>query len=499
VNGDTTKCACHACGNNIEFPLEAFGQTINCPHCGENTVLGDPAPELEPAQLTAISPQQIADAFKGPIRKRRPTFFYQIGLLLVTLVMVILPIIYVAMIAAAGWGVYLYATHFTFLLTSMHGGPRIYVGKLVLYLAPIIAGAILFFFMIKPLFKRRRKPPQSLAMNPAVEQTLFAFIAHICKTVGAPMPTRIDLDCQLNASAHLRRGVWSGKYLVLTLGLPLVAALNTRELAGIIAHEFGHFTQGFGMRLHYVVRTINGWFARVVFERDEIDAALDNAAAEAQDSGTMIIVFVTQIGIGFSRLILMGLMYAGHAVSCFLSRQMEFDADSYEIQLAGSQTFETAAGRFNILNECMRRAYKDARTTWNINKELPENFPAFLLRHEGLMPPIAKQNISDRVGFARTGLLDTHPCDAERIQRARIAAEPGVFDLEAPATELFVNFEAVARQVTILHYVDDLSIPIAIGKLVPAHRPSVPEPVDEKPRVISMPTSRYRITPGPST
>src|SRR5207237_6787769 len=127
----------------------------------------------------------------------------------------------------------------------------------------------------------------------------------------------------LNASAQLRRGVWNGKDLVLTLGLPLVAALNTRELAGIIAHEFGHFTQGLGMRLSYVIRGINFWFARVVFDRDEFDDALETATAEANDGTTMLLVFVTQIGVGFSRMILMGLMYAGHAVSCFLMRQME--------------------------------------------------------------------------------------------------------------------------------------------------------------------------------
>jgi Zn-dependent protease with chaperone function len=497
MNGDTTKCGCQACGNNIEYPVDAHGMTIDCPHCGQSTLLGDTAPELEPSQLTTISPQQIAEAFKGPIRKPRTSFVYTFGLLLVTLVMVVLPVIYVAMIAAAGWGVYLYASHFTFLLKPGYGGAKIYLGKLVLYIAPLIAGSVLVIFMIKPLFKRREKPPQSLAMNPAVEQTLFAFIAHICNSVGAPMPTRIDLDCELNASAQLRRGLLSGRDLVLTLGLPLIAALNTRELAGVIAHEFGHFTQGFGMRLSYVVRKINFWFARVVFERDHLDAALDNAAAEATDGSTMVIVFVTQIGVGFSRMILMGLMYTGHAVSSFLMRQMEFDADSYQVQMGGSQTFENTMIRFNVLGECLRRAYKDARATWNINKELPENFPAFLLRHESLMPPIAKQNISDRVGFAKTGMFDTHPCDAERIQRARRAAEPGVFDLELPASELFVNFEAVAKQVTILHYTDDLNVPIAIGKLLPLHKPRPIEPVEEKPRTISLP-SKVRLAQPPS-
>ncbi len=35
-----------------------------------------------------------------------------------------------------------------------------------------------------------------------------------------------------------------GNDLVLTIGLPLVAGLSAKEFAGILAHEFGHFTQG---------------------------------------------------------------------------------------------------------------------------------------------------------------------------------------------------------------------------------------------------------------
>ena len=59
------------------------------------------------------------------------------------------------------------------------------------------------------------------------------------------------------------------KDLVLTIGLPLVAGLSIREFGGVLAHEFGHFAQGGGMRLTALVRFVNGWFARVVYERDE--------------------------------------------------------------------------------------------------------------------------------------------------------------------------------------------------------------------------------------
>ena len=62
---------------------------------------------------------------------------------------------------------------------------------------------------------------------------------------------------------------------MLTIGLPLVAGLSAREFGGVLAHEFGHFAQGGGMRLTAVVRGVNAWFGRVVYERDEWDETLE--------------------------------------------------------------------------------------------------------------------------------------------------------------------------------------------------------------------------------
>lgn len=37
---DYFKCACQRCGKHIEFPSSGVGVTIDCPHCGKETVLG---------------------------------------------------------------------------------------------------------------------------------------------------------------------------------------------------------------------------------------------------------------------------------------------------------------------------------------------------------------------------------------------------------------------------------------------------------------------------
>lgn len=443
---------------------------IDCPHCQQPTqlTLSAPLPDHSP---DAPSAADLLAAFAGPVARTPVAFFYQLGLILVSVLMVILPLVYLAMIVAAGYAVYFYATHFTFLLTSREGGGRLYLVQLLAYLTPLFVGVVLVFFMVKPLFARRAPHAQPLAMNPALNPALFALIAKICDTVDAPMPTRIDLNCDLNAAAGFRRGAFSlfGNDLVLTIGLPLVAGLNLREFAGVMAHEFGHFTQGFGMRLSYVIRSINGWFARVVFERDAWDVWLTQWAEEAEDWRIMILVNSARLGVWFSRFLLRLLMLTGHGVSCFLLRQMEYDADGYEIKLAGSATFETSVKRLRVLAEALGRSYKDMRTTWNKSRRLPDDFPAFLLQQETALPPALRTRIEDTVGLATTGLFDTHPSDGDRIRRARQAGEPGMFHLDQPATVLFANFDAVAKQVTLLHYTDDIGLYCELTDLQPVN------------------------------
>jgi hypothetical protein len=75
------------------------------------------------------------------------------------------------------------------------------------------------------------------------------------------------------------------------------------------------------------------------------------------------------------------------------------------------------------------------------------------------------------MGLSRTGIFDTHPSDGDRIRKARRAGEPGVFHLDYPATVLFSNFEIVAKQVTQVHYADDLGLRVDSGNLR-ATRPS---------------------------
>lgn len=451
------KCACQLCGKHIEFPLEAAGMSSECPHCQQPTLLTLEAPPMDPARPGAA---EIIAAFGSGIRRPRTSFLYQIGLLMVAVVMIILPLIYLALVAAMGWAVVYFAIHARFLVTSMAGGPKFYLVKLFLYGAPLFVGALLTFFMVKPIFARRPNRPDALELNPGAESTLFAFIAKICDEVGAPMPTRIEMDCELNAAAAFRKGPSSmfGNDLVLRIGLPLVAGLDMQQFAGVVAHEFGHFTQGFGMRLSFIIRLINGWFYRVIYERDAWDVWLARWALETDDWRSMLAAAFIHFAVWISRSLLKFLMWFGHGVCCFLLRQMEYDADSYAIQTAGSRSFEETAKRINVLAEATGNSYHIIETAWRIKRVLPDDFPAFFLQQESKIPADRRAHLENTASAPGTGIFSSHPSDGDRIRRAQKANQPGIFHITLPARQLFANFEVASKQVTLAHYQLDMGL-----------------------------------------
>jgi len=130
------------------------------------------------------------------------------------------------------------------------------------------------------------------------------------------------------------------------------------------------------MKLTYVIRMISSWFARVVYERDEWDVNLARAA-HSIDIRLGIFLHLIRLTIWASRRILWVLMHAGHAVSCFMLRQMEYDADTYETKLAGSEAFARTTAKFQNLSAAGAWASHKMTESWK-NRRLPQNLPAFI-------------------------------------------------------------------------------------------------------------------------
>ena len=204
--------------------------------------------------VPAISQAELFAAFHGEIESVRPTWTYRLALVLVGIVMLLLPVVYVGIICLVAYGMYLHAVYDLWFFQISRAGGRAAILAFVGYAGVLFAGGIALLFMIKPLFARTVEIERRRSLTRDGEPLLFAFVDRICDSVGSLRPRRIDVDCQVNASAGFRRGLWSvvvGNDLVLTIGLSLVAGINVQQFAGILAHEFGHFSQGMGLQIEF--------------------------------------------------------------------------------------------------------------------------------------------------------------------------------------------------------------------------------------------------------
>ncbi|MHC4179555.1 MAG: M48 family metallopeptidase, partial [Planctomycetota bacterium] len=391
---------------------------------------------------------QIIEAFESAIEPVDLSVTYQLGILLVLAVMVILPLVYIALIGLVCYGVCWHAVYNVGTIGATGGGWR-GVCMLLLYLIPLMAGGISVVFMVKPLFARPADQGRTRSLTLKSDPLLFAFVARVCEAVGAPEPKRINVDCNVNASAGFRRGYWSilvGDDLVLTIGLPLVAGLNLREFAGVLAHEFGHFTQGAGMRLTYIIRSISHWFTRVVYQRDQWDVRLE-AWARKKDFRLGIVLHLARFCVWLTRRILWVLMVVGHAVSGFMLRQMEFDADRHQARLVGSDAFGPTSQKISLLWVAYQQAQTDLGE-FRQEGRLGDNLPRLVIADVGRIAAGLVREIRKHDEEATTGLFDTHPATKDRIASAERECAPGVFRMECPATVLFSDFDSLSRNVT---------------------------------------------------
>lgn len=417
-----------------------------------------------------LSPTDMERIIRGKIPKQSVSLMYRVHLMLVACVMVLLPLLYVALVATVAFGVFYYATS---IAGPMMSGVRMSRGAIFVYavmIAPIVAGTIMVLFMIKPLFSRLRYEPRRRSLTRQGQPVLFALIDQICESTGAPKPVRVDVDYQSNAAAYAEKGLYSiltGR-IVLVIGVPLIATLSSQQLAGVISHEFGHFSQRIGMGARVLVMKISMWFSRVVYERDSLDRMLDDWI-EDSDYRIGLILQLGKVGVLASRGVLWCFMMLGYAVSFGLSRQREYDADRYEYGFVGCKTFEATCSELLRVAVAQSQALDLMYEFFKNGRLADDMIPLLRYCRSNLSFELEKEIIRS-LQDPDVPWYSTHPSVANRIARAKEADQPGVFSLDRPASDLFWNFDALCKGITWDFYRDQFGVHVSPDLLTPTHQ-----------------------------
>lgn len=408
----------------------------------------------------------IMNSFAGKIEPVATTPMYHVSMLLGTIIILLLPLLYLCMIAIVMYGLFYHATESIVIFKKTRG----YVALLI-YLTPLAVGSALTVFMLRPLFINWRFHDPDKDLDPNTQPHFYAFVNKICDLVGARRPSMIRITSEVNAYASFRHGA-SGMFtrqMVLTVGMPLIGCLDTRTLAGILAHEFGHFRQGANMRMTFLNYKVLNWFNAAIHLRGKLDQKLEEWA----NSSHQLIVIPMQVSRAFiwmTRKILAALSYLSARVYYMLCRQGEFDADRYAARLIGSQNFQLIAQEFIRLSMAATAVKDEMNATWHNNQQLVDDYTRAITAEYQNQPADIQETVNKIIADGNTHWQNTHPCDRERNENAMREKSSGIFTLAVPASQLFTRFDKYSKDMTFHLYRNIWELPVAVNNLVPVEQ-----------------------------
>lgn len=323
-------------------------------------------------------------------------------------------------------------------------------------------GVLVMVFLFKFLFKSHKTDLSHLVqVTRAQEPALFAVIDQVVGTVGTSLPKKVYLSAEVNAAVFYDSNFFSMFLPVrknLQIGLGLVNSLTASELKGVLAHEFGHFSQR-TMKLGSYVYNVNQVIFNMLYENDSYDRMITRWAQvhSVMDAFVSIAVKIVHAiqWVLQKMYVLVNLSYMS------LSREMEFHADDIAAAANGSEASQTSLLRIDLADFAYHSVmdYYNARIDKNLKSAnvYLEQYEAIKLHAEDAGIPLRNGfpmvTLSDLNRFNKSKLVvknqwASHPSIAERVQRlGHLAIPNGHYD-HRPANQLLANATAWQQRFT---------------------------------------------------
>lgn len=398
---------------------------------------------------------QLLQTFTQPVQPTQLTRDYKSTLVRVLLAATAAPLLYAGIVLLTAFALLWY-------FGSLHGalfGDIEWRGKwmwalwVLTYLLPAVVGGVLLVFLLYPLWPRDRRPRPHV-LDPKKHARFYHLVNQMTAAMEVPAPEFIEITPEVNAAAGPVHGIYSlvkGE-LRLVIGLSLVSGMTVQQLMGVLAHEFGHFSQRSSMIANIWVNTINGWLAECAYGQDEWDARFDHWREQYDFEVVHISLAAAEAMIVLVRKLFARLCNLNIRITHAMSRQMEFDADLYETRLIGSKNFRSSTLQLRRLAYAEAEAHFYNRLALHQKDQLVRNLPAAVVEVAGGFGPEMLRRIEDDLHRQQTRYWDTHPADQERIQNAEQANDPGMLACDLPARLLFSDFDKLCETITLSHY-----------------------------------------------
>lgn len=415
----------------------------------------------EPAEIKSARQQQddlfvyLNQVFAQPLAPTQTSREYHKSFAVALATSLVAPVLYFGLIALVVWSLLWYFTSGHRLLMgdwNLHG-------KMLLlqwatgYVTPAVVGGVLLLFLLYP-FWPQGKPPKPNILDPKKNRKLYQLVDTMAKSIGVPAPQYIEIAPEVNAAAGSTEGMVGlvkGK-LSLMLGLSLVAGTTVQQLLGIIAHEFGHFSQRNSMLAYSWINRVSRWLNMCAYGDDIWLKRLDQWKEQYDYEIVHISLTATEWMILAVRTLFRKLYDLNLRLTRPMSQQMEFDADLYEARVVGSRQFRASTMALRKLGFAWNITVNVNFEALDTDDKLLRNLPAAVLDMSARMPKDYLRQIEAGLAEETTQYWHTHPADQARVEHAERANEPGILQCDRPARELFDNFDKLCENSTLGWY-----------------------------------------------
>ncbi|HEX7053437.1 MAG TPA: M48 family metallopeptidase [Burkholderiales bacterium] len=267
---------------------------------------------------------------------------------------------------------------------------------LAIYPTRWIVGFAIVFLL---LFGVSWFPPPKLAgrrLERHEAPALFEALESLQRAVNAPALHGVRLDGDFNASAvqFPRLGLFGWHKRVLTLGVPLLAALSREQLLAVVGHELGHFSRSHGRFGHWIYRIRQSW-----------ENLYRNLGQEDSGIGSAVNQFYRWFVPRFS------------VYSFALARLNEYEADADSALASGARSAAQALTAVHVFDSYLAERFWPSLWRGALEQPTPPaNVYARLALWVKQAPPEELAARRQQALQRTSDLVDTHPSLAERLR-----------------------------------------------------------------------------------
>lgn len=266
------------------------------------------------------------------------------------------------------------------------------------YIWLLLAAGGLLWTSLRALWCRLEEP-QGVPLSAADAPALFEALERIRKKIKGPPIHRVLLDADFNASIsqHPRFGLLGGGVNYLTIGLPLLLAVDRPRFLAVLAHEYGHLRGDHGRFAAWIYRTRLSW------------ARLNHGLRN--DEGPVAAATQAFLRWYFPRF---------SAKTFALARQDEYEADRISGKLLGRDVAAAALTEIAIKGDWVAGEFWPAHWSAASASPLPVGPYAAMRTLLGLAPPEDFARETLRQALRRiSDVDDTHPGLRDRLEALR--------------------------------------------------------------------------------